>query len=293
MSYLKKYEYVIAVAKYNGISQAAERLNISQPTFSKYIKKIEAELGVELFDRSTLPIRLTRAGECYVEAGKRFLDLDRQLCKELEEIKSLSGSTIRVGISPSRSPYMMPSIVKAYREKRPNAQIVIEEKTTVELNKRLSTGELDLIISILEKETQGFERIELFDEGIMVAVSKQESNESDTATSILMSSPLISVGKGQAMWQILNEIVDDTGACKPQIECQSIESALALVKKGIGAMLVPSYFVAKENDDIRFLPLENGDEYKRKVCLFYRKEQFLTQAEKDFIELVIKKGRKK
>ena len=60
MSYLKKYEYLIAVKDNGGISGAAEKLGISQPTFSKYVKKIESELGIELIDRSTLPVRLTR-----------------------------------------------------------------------------------------------------------------------------------------------------------------------------------------------------------------------------------------
>ena len=82
----------------------------------------------------------------------------------------------------------------------------------------------------------------------------------------------------------------------PEIECQSIESALALVKRGLGATIVPSY-VEKygsedQNKNIRFMSLPTNDIkslydlYKRTVCLFYRKEQFLTQSEKNFISCV-------
>lgn len=291
MSYLKKYEYVIAVATHGGISGAAEKLGISQPTFSKYLKKIESELGVELFDRSSLPIKLTRAGECFVEAGKRFIDLDRQLEKQIEEIKSNKSGIVRVGISPSRSPYMLPDIIEAYREKRPSARIVIEERTTSELNHRLASGELDLIISILDQETEGFERVVLFDESIMLAISAKNSEKNDTGEDILASSPLISVGKGQAMWQTFNEILDKLCLPQPIIECQSIESALALAKQGIGATLVPSYISRAHGDSVRFLPLNvaGASAYRRQVCLFYRKEQFLTQSEKDFIDCVIKR----
>lgn len=290
MSYLKKYEYVTAVLKYGGISQAAEHLNISQPTFSKYLKKLEAELGLELFDRSTLPIKLTRAGECFVNAGKRFLDLDRQLQKQLNEIKTNSNSVVRVGISPSRSPYMIPKIIALFKEKNPTSRVVIEEKTTKELSNRLREGELDLVISLLDEETRDFEAVTLFDESILLAVSKEKSTEKDTARDILMSSPLINVGKGQAMWQIFNEILEELSVPEPEIECQSIESALSLVKKGIGAMIVPSYIAREKSDIIRFLPMVEGEisSYKRKVCLFFRKEQFLTQSEKDFIDCVIK-----
>lgn len=286
MSYLKKYEYVIAVCNHGGISQAAQSLGISQPTFSKYLKKLEAELGVELFDRSTLPIRLTRAGECFVEAGKRFIDMEKQLKKELEEIRLGVNSVVRIGISPSRSPYMMPKIISEFKKTNTSAKIIIEEKTTHELSKRLREGELDLIISLLDEETIGFERIELFDESILLAVSKEKAKGSASET--LLSSALISVGRGQSMWQMLNSIAQELNISEPEIECQSIESALALVSQGIGAMLVPSYIARGKSDSIKFLPLPNGKgEIKRKVCLFYRKEQFLTKTERELIECII------
>ena len=291
MHYLKKYEYVIAVAELGGISQAAERFGISQPTFSKYLKGIEAELGAELFDRTTLPIKPTRAGKCFIEAGKRFVDLDRQLKKQLDEIKSEEHSIVRVGISPSRAPYMMPQIISLFKKRAPLSRVVIEEKTTAELNKRLADGELDLIISILDQSSCGFERRELFDEEILIA--SPASLPHTGAKEILASSALISVGHGQKMWQILREILKELSLGEPEIECQSIESALSLVKQGIGSTIVPSYIARASSESVRLTPLEEhgAAEYKRKICLFYRKEQFLTQAERIFIDCVLETER--
>lgn len=286
MSYLKKYEYVIALAESKSISQAAERLGISQPTFSKYLKKIEVELGVELFDRSTVPLRLTRAGENFVLAGKKFIDLDRQLSKQIEEYKSEEGAQIRVGISPSRSTYMMPDILRRYLELRPGARVHIEERTTKELNKHLTEGELDIVISLLDSETEGFERIELFDERLLLAVPV--SVDCDSVEQILASSTLISVGKGQFMWHAIESVMENLGVRSPQIECQSIVSALALVKKGVGVMIAPSYCADKSDESVKFLPLEINKSIKRRVCVFYRREQFLTQSERDFINCIIK-----
>ena len=293
MTYLKKYEYVIAVAKNGGISQAAEALDISQPTLSKYLKKLETELGVELFDRSTLPIKLTAAGELYTQTGRSMLDMDRQLQKQLEEIKQNKNAVIRVGISPSRSLYMTPALVHAYKQKNPDGRVVIEERTTTELSNRLASGELDLIISLLDEDTESFGAVDLFDESIMLAAHHSLVRSGDTALDILRRAPLISVGKGQALWQTTNEIAGALGIGAPEIECQSIESALALVKRGLGVMLAPSYIAslgsAEQNKEVCFfgLPAEEYPAlkglYNRKVCLFYRKEQFLTQAEKSFI----------
>ena len=288
MSYLKKYQYVIAVKDCGGISQAAEKLGISQPTFSKYVKKIESELGIELFDRSTLPIRLTEAGECFVSAGKKLLDVDRQLEKQLEEIKTREGSIIRVGISPSRSQYTMPSIIELYRKRNTSSKVIIEERTTAELCKRLSEGDLDLVISILDESTDCFERIELFDESLLLAVPAGKSYRSKDAIEILKNSTLISVGKGQVMWQTLNSILEGLNLPSPEIECQSIESGLSLVRRGLGVAIVPSYIARETDEKINFYPFECTKKTKtRKICIFYRKEQFLTLSERDFIECTI------
>jgi len=295
MSYLKKYEYVISIAHNGGISQAAEELCIAQPTLSKYIKKLEEELGLELFDRSTIPIKVTPAGEQYIEAGRRMLDLDRQLQKQLQEIKSNKNSIIHVGISPSRSPYLMPAVIEAYKRKNSSGRVVIEEKTTGELIKLLAQGKLDLIISLLDEDTESFEKIDLFEEDILLAVAKNSKYCLESALDVLCSSPLINVGKGLVMWRTMQELTEELGIKTPEIECQSIESAFALVKRGLGAMLVPSYIerfgTEEQNRNVSFFSLtdetlKRSAVYKRKVCLFYRKEQFLTQAEKEFINCV-------
>ena len=289
MSQFKKFEYVIAISEAGGISQAAEKLDISQPTLSKYVKKLEGELGIELFDRSALPIKLTEAGRCYVEAGKKLIDVERQLDKQLEEIKLGKSSTVRVGISPSRSPYIMPSIIEAYKGINQNGKVIIEERTTAELSERLFRGELDLIISLLDETTADFEGEEIFTESILLAAPKKLCSEEISSLELMLSLPIISVGKGQSMRQTLCEISEEIGAPAPEIECQSIESGLALVKRGLGVMLAPSYIEAfgtkEQNKDVVFLPVirKNANETERKVYIFYRKEQFLTKAERDFI----------
>lgn len=284
MSCLKNYEYVMAVASCGGVSQAAAMLNIAQPTLSKYLKKLENDLGIELFDRSTIPLKTTEAGEQYIETGKRMLDLERQLQKQLQELKLNKNTTVRVGISPSRSPYLMPAIVEMYKKANSSGRIVIEERTTAELNSRLASGDLDVIISLLDEGTAAFEQIELFDETVMLASAKG-ANMRD-----LSEATFINVGSGQAMWKTANEIIEKLGAKKPEIECQSIESALSLVKKGLGVMVIPSYIEKycdeRQREQLQFSALPDPDLYKRKVCLFYRKTQVLTQSEKQFIDCV-------
>ena len=296
MSQLKNYEYVIEVAKKGGISQAADSLGISQPNLSKHIKRIESELGVELFDRSTVPLKLTRAGECYVSAGISFIDISRQLSKQIEELKLDKGSIINLGISPSRATYLIPSVFELFRDRCPSARIVVKERTTHELSELLHEGELDLVISILDEESAQFEKVDLFDEDVLIAVPSSFDTDNKTALEILQASTLIQVGKGLTLSKTLYEITEKLDIPSPEIECQSIELALALVKRGIGITLVPSYVEKYGTDEqrhnLRFLtlPIENIPAFKeiskRNVCLFYRKEQFLTNSEKILISCI-------
>lgn len=292
MSQFKSFEYAIIIAETGGFSQAAERLGISQPTLSKYIKKLESDIGLELFDRSAVPLRITEAGERYIAFGKRFVDLAGQLEKTLSEIKSSKNSLIRVGISPSRSPYMIPQVIEAYTQIHPEGKAVITEKTTKELSELLRDGALDVIISLSDSDTEGFEKREIYREKIMVAAPKDSSQTKD-ALKLMQSMPIISVGKGQSLYRTLSLISDRIGAPTPKIECQSIESGLSLVKRGLGVMLVPSYIEAfgsaEQLSKIDFLPLprEISEDLTRTVCIFYKKEQFLTLAERDFISCII------
>ena len=292
MSQFKKFEGVITIANEGGFSGAAQKLQISQPTLSKYIKKLESEIGLELFDRTSIPIRLTKAGECYAEAGKRLIDLETQLEKQLAEIKSKKNSVIRIGVSPSRSPYLIPKLIEKYRDMNPDAKVIVEEKTTDELAERLSDGDVDIIISLLDEQTDQFEKIELFSEDIILASPKKLDTGALSARELMLSYPIISVGKGQAMRHTLSEISSAIGAPMPEIECQSIESGLALVKSGLGIMLAPSYVEkfgsSEQKEKIRFAKFEKSisAQFERTVCLFYRKEQFLTKAERDFLSCV-------
>lgn len=292
MRNLRQYEVIIEITRWGSISKAADALHIAQPTLSKLLHKVEAELGLELFDRTTIPIKLTPAGEKYIAAGRKIIDADHQLQKELDEIRNKKSSVVKIGISPSRAPYILPDIIKEFKSVYPGGKVIVKERTTTQLNAELLRGDLDLIISLLSDGTRDFAQEDLFIETILLAVPKSMAELDSVA--ILRSQPIISIGKGQRMWKMMNSVLDNVGGLEPTIECQSIESALALVKKGIGSMIVPSYIAEYshpgQNDGVFFKELPNevrshlGAELERKVCIFYRKEQFLANAEKTFIE---------
>lgn len=295
-SYLRRFEYVVAIAETGSFSRAADRLNITQPTLSKFVQKLERDIGAELFDRSTIPVKLTKAGELFLNVGRRILDQDRQLRKRLRDIGYQQELELRVGISPSRAPYLLPMILSEYSGSSVAQKIVVREATVAGLSEQLTAGELDIIISLSGDDTVCFERVDLFDETILLAVPKLFGRQLDVEQA-LVSLPQISVGKGQFMWNIMDTIRKAVGGREPIVECQSIEAGVSLVRQGIGIMIVPSYVrdygSESLNDCIQFFELSSDRHSflegvpRRTVGLFYRKEQFLTQEEKRFIECAV------
>ena len=107
----KHISYVMTVLREGSITAASKKLFVSQPALSQTIKQIEQDLGAPIFDRSTEPISLTCAGQKYVEAAQRMLDIERNLRAEIAETKKEIHGRIRLGISVQRGLQILPLVV--------------------------------------------------------------------------------------------------------------------------------------------------------------------------------------
>ena len=99
---LDKVTYLLALADTRNYSRAAEQCHISQPALTRYIKNLEEELNVTLFDRSSFPIRLTYAGERYIDGLLKILEMKEKLDKEMREIAGHVQSQISIGMHSTR-----------------------------------------------------------------------------------------------------------------------------------------------------------------------------------------------
>lgn len=290
MKKLRQFELVIEIARQGSISKAARCLNLSQPTLSKYLTNLEQELGLELFDRTTLPIKLTEAGNRYLISGRRILDTYKKLEKDLDMIKADLFEEVRIGISPTRAHFILPKLIRDFKKVSPDTKVVVVEKTVKELNNDLKMGRLDLVISLKNEESTQFDSIDLFKENIMLAIPEEYSDHD--STDILKKCQFISTGSGLYLSNVLYDILYEYEREEPLIEVQSIESALALVNQGLGVSLVPSYIEKYSNyENVKFIPLPDELQSRkhlslsRQICVFYRYGQRLNKAEKAFIEI--------
>lgn len=282
MDTTKPFRYVAEIAHCQSISLAAKKLHLRQPALSRYLKTVEADLGVELFDRTASPLCLTDAGRVYLDTAGKIIVLDDQLRRNLARLTD--NAIISVGIGPSRATYLLPPILQAFSQKLPNATVNIVEGTVDELSRMLDRGELDLAINLLHSGSTRVQYTPLYNESIFLAVPEQSPLR--TFDEAVRRLPLISPPKGQLLSEAQNLLPLFTS----HIECRNSATALSLVASGLGATLIPSYVsFGPVGPDIRLLPLppETAAKLRRKICIFYRSAQSLNPTEKEFIRCCI------
>lgn len=144
--FFKNYNYFITIVECNSITRAAETLFLSQPSLSKYLRRLEQNLGVELFDHHASPLKLTYAGKRYYEYIKRIQAMDRQFDEELSGLRNNEIGEIRIGIAQWRGAIMLPTIIPAFHEHHPGWDIILREGRAVQVENALIQGEVDICL---------------------------------------------------------------------------------------------------------------------------------------------------
>src|SRR4051794_26039389 len=144
---LRQLRTFVAVAEERNFTRAAERLHLAQQAVSKSVAQLEAELGVELLERTTREVRLTAAGASLLEDGRELLvGADAAFARAVEVGRGLSG-TVRVGVSPSIGPAVRDDVVRVLRDGAPDLSVSVLEVRPGDFARMLHDRELDLVLA--------------------------------------------------------------------------------------------------------------------------------------------------
>ncbi|MBR1565834.1 MAG: LysR family transcriptional regulator [Oscillospiraceae bacterium] len=149
-------EYVLAVAEERNLTRAAQKLYITQPTLTKYLNRLEEDLGVQLFDRSVQPIRTTRAGQVFIADMQKIQTREMNLRAKLKAI-SRDEDSFSVGIQTIRAEYVLPAVLPAFLEKYPHVSVRTDSRVESAMESAVGAGELDVAIGAL---TLAYEELE-------------------------------------------------------------------------------------------------------------------------------------
>lgn len=297
---MKQLKYVLVLAEEGSFSRAAETLNITQPSLSQYIKKIEKQQGVELFNRANGYVHLTDAGRIYIEAGKKILELEHGMENAFSDLAEFRGGTVSVGISPYRSVHLIPEVLREFDKLYPDMKLVIQEKSGHELMDAAIHGEFDLCVIALPVDEKLFDYEIIQKESVVIAVSK----DTDFYSTLMLAAkpeknrkyPAVDIKTAQGrdfamlkeympMRSITDRILEENGVeINEKIEVSSNEALLSIVESGVCASFIPSGLTNTSNNKIAFFSIKQEINL-RDVAVIYRKDQYMSQPIKDLIKI--------
>ncbi|MCP4123387.1 MAG: LysR family transcriptional regulator [Bacteroidetes bacterium] len=140
---ITQLEYVVAIDTYRNFGQAAEKSLVTQPTLSMQIKKLEKELGMEIFNRRNHPVSTTPVGKLIVEQARVILREARKINEIVKEKKRLLEGKLSIGVIPTIAPYLLPYFLGPVSKQFPDLHLEIRELTTAEIIKALKKDQLD------------------------------------------------------------------------------------------------------------------------------------------------------
>ena len=165
---LSQLRYFLKVAERRNFTRAGEELGVTQPALSRSIAKLEAELGQPVFDRRSKAVVLTDAGRLLQTRAEQILALVGDTLAELTD----DGETgrVRVGAIPTVAPYLLPAILREFRNQCPHAQVIALEETTDKRLHRLRQGEIDIGLLAAPITEPHLESKALFDEELLLVL---------------------------------------------------------------------------------------------------------------------------
>ena len=170
MLMLKEMEYVYAVYQERSFSKAARKLYLSQPALSAAVRKAESEIHTPIFDRSTNPIRLTPAGEYYIDAVKRILDIRQEMETYFDALAGECQGTVQVGAASFFCAHVLPGVVEEFQRQYPSWRVSLLEANARDLRQCLQTGVIDLSLDVEPADPHLFQSTVWYEETILLAV---------------------------------------------------------------------------------------------------------------------------
>lgn len=284
---LRQIEYFCTVGKLNSFTRAAEQLHIAQPSITQAIRKLEQELGVQLFDRSKKRTLLTVEGKAFLDRMENLLCDLTQAVQEVQDFKNLRKGTFKVGIPPMIEAYLFPEIFSSFKQQHPGLNLIaFEESSSLEAAVKLEKNELDLAIIILPEHSETLDSLVIVREQLVLCMHREHR---------------LCMHKTAKFEQLKNEqfILLKEGAYQHQIvmsRCQrqnfipntifssnQIKTIKGLVANGLGISLLME-MVVRNDPDIVAVPLDDPIVFD--IGLAWKKDQCLSTAATAFIKFL-------
>ncbi|HEY3498015.1 MAG TPA: LysR substrate-binding domain-containing protein [Polyangiaceae bacterium] len=279
---LRQLQYVVAVAEALSFRRAAERCHVSQPSLSAQLAQVEEALGVRLFERNRRRVLATSAGKELVERARRVLIEADDLAQAAQRVGDPLAGTLRVGVIPTISPYLLPSLTPRLKKQFPALTLAwIEDKTST-LVARLDNGTLDAALLALEADVGEVEHAVIAEDPFVLVVSPSDplaKSKRPATTAELRGAGVLLLDEGHCFRTQALELCSSARANELEFRATSLSTLVQMVAGGAGVTLLPALAVETETQraELRVRHFEKPAPH-RTIALVWRKRSPLGAA---------------
>ena len=275
-------EYVYRVYQEKSFSKAAEDLFLTQPALSMAVRKVEDSLGMPIFDRSVRPMRLTPAGEAYIQFVRNTRDLEQELQQQMQDIREVNTGSVRIGGSHYINAYILPGILSAFARRHPRVKIDLVESSSAVLSQMLSRRAVDITFNCNPQFMEGFERYPAFEDHILLAVPKSFKINAGLMDRCLCADDIankrhlqpdcpcvtldafrslefILLNPGNNLRDRAKRLFEEAGfSPKVRLELSQLVTAYHLANAAMGAAFISDRLVVHSDDSLYYYKLDSG-----------------------------------
>ena len=275
---LIQLRYFQAVARHQHVSRAAAELHVAQPALSRSIARLEAELGVPLFDRRGRRVQLNRFGAMFLARAGRALGELEQGQHELRDAAGLTQGTVAIAAETLRT---VSGLVAGFLAGHPDVRFRLCQSPAPLMSAQLQAGEVDLCLASQPLSGAALRSVELLSEEVLLAVppSHNLARHTHAEVSALAGEPFVATRPGYWQRALTDRIFAGSGT-EPVIVCEGDEpyAIRGLISAGVGIGLMPAMARRLAPDPpVSWLRLDAPD-CRRTLSLVWRADAYLPAA---------------
>lgn len=288
---LREIQLFMEVADQQSFTKAAERTYLTQPSLSKVVKKLEEELQVELFDRSTRHLWLTDAGKVVYQQGQKSLESLAELKVLLNELRNVKTGKIKIGIPPLVGTLVFPDMALKFHAKYPKVWLQLIELGAKRIVNLVEENKVDLGISVLPVDEEKLNVYPLISDEFVVFIYDDHplSNKENLAISELKHENFILFSNDFTLHDSVINACKENGF-EPNVSYETSQwdliTELVAAKMGI-ALLPKSIFYKQNHSNVKMIPIKDSV-FLWRLGIITKKDIYHSFATKELLKMLIR-----
>ncbi|WHX77655.1 LysR family transcriptional regulator [Priestia flexa] len=287
---IRELQHFMEVVNQKSFTKAASAIHLSQPALSKIVKKLEEELGVDLFDRSTRKLTLTDAGQVVYNQSQKLVSTLHELHALLDDLRHLPTGEIKIGIPPLIGTIVFPMIAKKFTKKHPQVTLELVELGAKRIVELVESEQVDLGIIVLPVQNPMFHIYPFVQEEFNLYIHHKHplAQKQIVSLSELKEEPFILFSKDFSLHdRIIHECIEAGFQPKIAYESSQWDLIIELVASELGIAILPKSVYPKINNPlIRSIPISSPTPMWE-LGIILKKERYMSFATRELLSFLV------